>query len=220
MATYSELVRFEKTFMALVVVATENLYAARDLFLVVNERDDRAESTDLDRIVQKQAGDLSMISTKTHKVLRYIEAKVEQICSPNAFIEILSNGTLGPKWHNPGWVQTCQSDNLWYCFADIGTIAIFDLNLLRAWLSERIPHRGRTAVRWTTYPLRTQEANQQKNQTIGFLLPFRDIPPYIWLGVLCITDGVARSMPMAEFLAMLPNFRGEGAKSEPEVLAV
>lgn len=207
MNSFASNLRMEDEFTARLVDALRPLYSARGLRLMRFARADGMAKQAMDVAMQRKSGDLAMVRDSDGKYEALIDLKVERQARPNVYYETESNGTLNPERYTPGWGRTLMVDRIWYAFIDIGAVAILDLHRLRSWLDERVRVGNRTVLRYMTFTEMLQEQHQQRNVTIGRLVPFRLIPAPIWLGAIVLTGKAAKGASREHFLDMLPHDR-------------
>ena len=99
--------------------------------------------------------------------------------------------------------MTCKTPHLWYAFNDAKLLSVIDFTALRGWLFET--ENGKR--RLDNLPQGTQGRYEQKNMSIGRLLPFASIPKETLICGYKIIDGEAVKITREEFLATLPAFR-------------
>lgn len=71
---------------------------------------------------------LDAVFNTAEGVMRSLEIKCERKFTGNVFLETWSNHPT-----TRGWFYTSQADWLWYFFADVGRLYMFDLPALRRW---------------------------------------------------------------------------------------
>src|SRR5882724_1362383 len=86
------------------------------------------------------------------------EVKCEQQTTGNLFLETLSNKETGRE----GWFYTSQSDYVIYYFLDTNLVHSFSLAKARAWVESVAPG---------TYKVAEQAKYEQRNTTVGILVP-------------------------------------------------
>jgi len=136
--------------------------------------------TPADAVVQKRAGDYTALHPHTGTILGYHEAKMEATERPNLFIETWSNLSNEPERVREGWITTCHADTLWYGFANTRTVFEIDWPVFRAWLLDTVDGApqglpGFQIERLSLFKERVQAKYQQRNATVGRLVPIRTI---------------------------------------------
>lgn len=160
----------------------------------------------LDRDMQKTAGDFFITDDKTGKIVANADLKVERRTSTNLFFETASNANAHPGMYNPGWGYTVKARSIWYAFADTGLLASINLHRLRDWLNETVQTGSRSPKpRLLQLPEVVQCAHEQRNVTTGRLIAFSALPPEILQNAynLDFAQKVCRELSRDEFLASL-----------------
>lgn len=153
--------------------------------------------TKADAIIQKRSGDYTALEPGTGYVLDYHEAKIETKTRPNFFVETWSNLANEHERMREGWFTTCQADVLWYGFADTATLYEMNWAAVKAWLSQSVKGDdygmpGFWMERLSTYQERDQKASQQKNRTVGRLVPISHLQK---AGLILNTHTMQRPAP-------------------------
>ncbi len=141
----------------------------------------RMVRTDKGRIslfLQRSVGDI-LYNSDRYTVLS-IEVKTERRGSPNLFLEMWSNAK--DEMRTPGWMVTLDADWLFYYFAESNLLCTVNFQKLKRWALD-----GR---RIYAFPERDQVTNQQRNRTVGRIVPIavlqREVGlkthPLVWTG--------------------------------------
>lgn len=109
----------------------------------------------------------------------------------NLFLEQWSNRNTTNKENfaqrgaNPGWMYKSRADYLWYYFIGSDELYIIKWWALRRWA---FGYEG-SAPRLYTYPVRVQTTHIQSNETVGYIVPIKDLQKdlgdenmqYVWV---------------------------------------
>lgn len=169
--------------------------AARSLALVepfLEQRGNRWVTTDKGRLgefLQRTVGDL-ILNDQAGQVWS-VEMKAEARFTGNLFLEIWSNFNFddmrsyrgfGPR---PGWLLTLNADLLFYHFLDCDRLCIMSLPALQRWAfcrdsknwtePDRRGERSRLSGRVFDFRQARQHATEQKNLTVGALVPLETL---------------------------------------------
>lgn len=123
--------------------------------------------------LQHAAGDAMIVDSNGIRLT--VDFKCERKSSPNLFIETFSN--LAASNPTLGWLHTLNADRIWYYFADKRRLLVLHLPELRKWLFEPNGNEARLL----SFRERQQTTHPQKNNTIGRLVPIRQIPAHVLL---------------------------------------
>jgi len=116
-------------------------------------------------LLQKVKGDLIVNTPKD----RFVEIKAERANKHgNLFLETWSNRATG----NPGWMDTCFADRLWYYFIDDDQLYTMRMKELRTWAF------GPNANIFN-YPEKQQSKYCQLNDTWGRCVPIKALAAFV-----------------------------------------
>ena len=147
---------------------------------------------------QKTHGDLRIRrKTDPEDQFKTVDVKSERRASLNMFFEIWSNFRPYP-FAKPGWGMELQANKIWYHFDDAGVMASLDFRKLREWLFA--PRPGENIARIHKYSQIPQTANQQKNETVGALVPFSAMPKEVFSFAWILEPGKVRRCDLPTFL--------------------
>lgn len=163
-----------------------------DLHPFLEETQGRYVLTDkgrLSRVFQETFGDL--IFNSANGTMHTVELKAEEKWTGNLFLEIWSNfnftnhesyTALGPT---PGWLLKLNADLLFYHFLSHDKLVICSLPALQRWAfinksrnysePDARGERHQLAGRVFDFRQRKQERHQQKNVTVGGLVPVKTL---------------------------------------------
>jgi len=139
-----------------------------------NGRYVRTAKGPLARDLQKQVGDVLFNSDDS--TVYAIEIKAEQGYTGNVFLERWSNRSR----FTPGWFETQNCDLLLYHFLSNDSLYGFNFQKLREWFY-CCDHRAVPVA--AKYPHYKQGRYTQLNDTWAYLVPIREIPKAVTVGV-------------------------------------
>lgn len=133
-------------------------------------------------VIQEIAGDLCM---NRDGAVYFAELKAEEQFTGNLFIEVFSNRCLANRDDHarygmkPGWAITNGADLLLYHFLDVDDVYVIDFYRFKRWFFGSGVNGERDGV-WWKYGAsgfqRVQQKYRQRNETVGILVPIKDIP--------------------------------------------
>lgn len=109
---------------------------------------------------QKSLGDAIRIKHGQYKTVEY---KIEEKWTGNLYVEEWSNKSKDEKLYpsTPGWLNTCNSDYIWYYFCD------------KRMLYTTKPSRLRKLIEENDFKMLKQKKHKQKNESWGYIVPVK-----------------------------------------------
>lgn len=191
---------FEDAFMTRMVNGLSPILSRQGLALVRFTRDQEAAARNVSYEKSLQSnGDLLVVRIESGCYLRSADLKVERKASPNLFFETFSNVHISPM-AKLGWGYTAKVDEIWYAFDDLNMVAFLNFHLLREWLNES-PDGTPRHLSFRHVP---QTTHNQKNVTMGILIPFRQLPLSVFEKAFKINGEESKMISREAFLSSLP----------------
>lgn len=173
-------IEFEQRFTDDLCGHLSPLFQKQGAFLARHARGNPKLETQVDRDIQKRAGDFTVYDVRTSLKLFSADLKVERQSWQNMFFETHSNYVLDPARVALGWGFTLEADRIWYAFADSGLVAGLDLRRLRSFLDGQVPSGRASIPRLERFRGVQQAKHVQANRTFGRLVPWVDLPKEVW----------------------------------------
>jgi hypothetical protein len=118
----------------------------------------------------------------------FIDFKFEKTTSYNMFFETVSNYNIERR--RDGWGNTVKADFIWYMFEDLSTFASIRLAKMRTWLNG--PSKLGHTTRIEDFKQKSQKRYSQLNETVGRLIPFKEIPSDVYSRCLIVDGNASR----------------------------